>query len=52
MELENLKKIFSKTVCLQKFIDKCFSKFQNKVFESKPKVTTVPKNEFGIALTF
>ena len=52
LELEKFKKILSKNVYSQKFIDDCIFKFLNRTFELKSKVTTVPKKELGIVLSY
>ena len=52
MEFEKLMKILSRSAYLQKFIDKCVSKFLNGVFEHKPKVTMVVKKELTIVLPY
>ena len=46
-----LQKILSKNVYPQKYVDKCISKFLNKIFEHKPKVTKVPNKELTILLS-
>ena len=45
IELEKLKKLITKKVYPQKFIDKCIFKLLSRMFQHKPKVTTVPHNE-------
>ena len=51
-EVETLKKILRKNAYSLKFIDKCISKFLNKIYDPKPVVTTVPKKELRILLPF
>ena len=41
-----LQRILSKNVYPQKYVDKCISKFLNKIFEHKPKVTKVPTKSY------
>jgi len=51
-EIENLKNIFSKNGYPSKFVDKCISKFLNKLHERKATVHTVPKMDLMIVLPF
>ena len=52
MKLKKIKTL-SKNTNPQKFIDKCiFFKFLNKVSEYKPKVTTVPRKESRVDLSY
>ena len=51
-ELEKLRKILSKNTYSQNFTEKCIFKFLSKLFEHKPKVTTFPKKELKIILSY
>ena len=52
MELEKLKEILAKNAYPHKFIDKCTYKFLNRIFEHKPKDTTVPQKKLKIVLPY
>ena len=52
VEIEKLKKTFSKNGYPSKFVDKCIFKFFNKLYEKKELVHTVPKLELTMILPF
>ena len=51
-EITRLKEILKKNGYPENFLDRCILKFFNKVYETKPTVTTVPKKEVRIILPF
>ena len=51
-EVEKLKKIFSRNGYPMKFVDRCISRFFNKLYEKKPLTPSEPKKEFVIILPF
>ena len=51
-EFERLKKIFSKNGYPSRFVDKCISRFLNKLYEKKELVHTVPKMDLLLVLPF
>ena len=52
VEVETLKKTLHKNAYPKKFVDKCIAKFVNNIFVQKPVVTTVPKLELRIVLSY
>ena len=52
VEVEKLKKIFSRNAYPSSFIDKCIFRFFNKIHEKKRPIHTVPKKEAMIVLPF
>ena len=52
LENENLKKILLSNGYSNKFIDKCISKFMNKLYIKKPVMLTVPKKPLYLVLPF
>ena len=51
-EVTRLKEILKKNGYPQNFLDRCIFRFFNKLHETKPTVTTVPKKEVRIILPF
>ena len=51
-ENENLKEILLSNGYSNKFIDKCISKFMNKLYIKKPVMLTVPKKPLYLVLPF
>ena len=51
-EIEKLQEILLSNGYSNKFIDKCISKFMNKLYIKKPVVLTVPKKQLYLALPF
>ena len=51
-EIENLKRIFGKNGYPSKFIDKCISRFLDKIHTTRATVHTVPKKELLMVLPF
>ena len=51
-EIEKLKEILLSNGYSNKFIDKCISKFMNKLYIKKPVMLTVPKKELYLVLPF
>ena len=51
-EIENLKRIFGKNGYPSKFIDKCISRFLDKIYTTRATVHTVPKKELLMVLPF
>ena len=51
-EIEKLKEILLSNGYSNKFIDKCISKFMNKLYIKKPVMLTVPKKQLYLLLLF
>ena len=51
-EIEKLKEILLSNGYSNKFIDKCISKFMNKLYIKKPVMLTVPKKQLYLVLHF
>ena len=51
-EIEKLKEILLSNGYSNKFIDKCISKFMNKLYIKKPVILTVPKKQLYLVLPF
>ena len=51
-EIEKLKEILLSNGYFNKFIDKCISKFMNKLYIKKPVMLTVPKTQLYLELPF
>ena len=51
-EIEKLKEILLSNEYSHKFIDKCISKFMNKLYIKKPVVSKVPKKQLYLVLRF
>ena len=51
-EIEKLKEILLSNGYSNKFIDKCISKFMNKLYIKKPVMLTVPKKQLYLVLPF
>ena len=51
-EIEKLKEILLSKGYSNKFIDKCISKFMNKLYIKKPVMLTVPKKQLYLVLPF
>ena len=51
-EIEKPKEILSSNGYSNKFIDKCFSKFMNKLYIKKTVMLTVPKRQLYLVLPF
>ena len=51
-EIEKLKEILLSNRYSNKFIDKCISKFMNKLYINKPVMLTVPKKQLYLVLPF
>ena len=52
LEIEKLKEILLSNGYSNKFIDKCISKFMNKLYIKKPVMLTVPKKQLYLVLPF
>ena len=52
IEIEKLKEILLSNRCSNKFIDRCISKFMNKLCIKKPPMLTVPKKQLYLVLPF
>ena len=51
-EIEKLKEILLSNGYSGKFIDKCISKFMNKIYIKKPVMLTVPEKQLYLVLPF
>ena len=52
LEIEKLKEILLSNTYSNKFIDKCISRFMNKLYIEKPVMLTVPKRQLYLVLLF